>query len=196
MFSTQNEWFERFFNNNFLQFLQKTNAKTSLEDAKKTGLIGSELGLSFVLNSTTADYYFSIGDHVGFYVQILYNSEFPDSANGGLTQMLIDTNTESFFKLMPITFISKPSVGQYSAVQRGCLLGHELFHQFGGQYNFVDCLVKCKLQRIVALCDCMPFFMPTNFPDQTGSRVKCTLGHNRCLARWKSIQSENLTPSC
>lgn len=158
----------------------------SMEKPNKTHFIGPKTGLSFVLNSTTDDYYFSTGDHVGFYVQILDNAQYPDSANGELTQMFVDTNTKAYFKLVPATVESKKSTAQYSAIQRGCLFRHELSKQFGGQYNFVDCLTKCKLQKIVTICDCMPFFLPYNFPDRTGSEVKCSLGHNKCLNRWKS----------
>lgn len=135
------------------------------------------------MNTTTSDYYFSTGDFVGFKVQILNPSEFPDIQNGGLTQLFVDTNTKAYFKLIPTTIDSKSAIEQYSPIQRGCLFEHELFEQYAGHYSFVDCLLKCKLRNIITICGCIPFFLPTNFPDGTVSPVKCTLAHNKCLER-------------
>lgn len=130
-----------------------------------TGFVGPDTGLTFILNTTTSDYYFSTGDHVGFNVQILTATEFPDIQNGGLTQLFIDSNKKAYFKLIPTTIQSKSAIEQYSPVQRGCLFEHELFSQYAGHYSFVDCLLKCKLRNIINICGCMPFTLPTNFPD-------------------------------
>lgn len=131
-----------------------------LEKSSKTGFTGPETGLTFILNTTTSDYYFSTGDFVGFKVQICSPTEFPDVQNGGLTQLFVDTNTKSYFKLIPTTIDSKRAIEQYSPIQRGCLFEHELFEQYAGHYSFVDCLLKCKLRNIITLCGCMPFFLP------------------------------------
>lgn len=157
----------------------------SVERPNKTALTGSKLGLSFVLNTTTSDYYFSTGDHVGFDVMIFPPSNFGDAQNGAVTRLLVNTNTKSYFKLVPTTVQSKAAIEQYSPVQRGCLFEHELFGQYAGHYNFNDCLLKCKLRKIITACRCMPFFLPTNFPDDTVTPIKCTLAHNKCLNRWK-----------
>lgn len=149
------------------------------------GLIGSELGLSFVLNTTTSDYYFSTEDHVGFTVHIFNPSNFDDEHNGDVTRMLVNANTKNYYKLVPTTIQSKAAIQQYSPVQRGCLFENELFDQYAGHYSFNDCLLKCKLRKIINVCNCMPFFLPTNFPDGTFTPVKCTLAHNKCLNRWK-----------
>lgn len=52
----------------FIHFIHPKKSMESVEMPNKTSLIGPKLGLSFVLNATTSDYYFSTGDHVGFYV--------------------------------------------------------------------------------------------------------------------------------
>lgn len=137
------------------------------------------------MNTTTSDYYFSSGDHVGFNVQIFNPSDFADIQNGGLTHLVVNSNTKAYFKLIPTTIESKEAIEQYTPVQRGCLFEHELFKQYAGHYSFVDCLLKCKLRNIITLCGCMPFFLPTNFPDGTVTPVKCTLAHNKCLERYK-----------
>lgn len=54
--------------NAIYSFHSSKKSMESVEMPNKTSLIGPKLGLSFVLNATTSDYYFSTGDHVGFYV--------------------------------------------------------------------------------------------------------------------------------
>lgn len=176
-----------------------------MEKPTKTGFTGPDTGLTFILNTTTSDYYYSTGDHIGFYVEIFNPSDFADIQNGGLTKLFVDTNTKAHFKVIPTTIESKKAIEQYSPVQRGCLFEHELFEQYAGHYSFVDCLLKCKLRNIITLCGrkqmiqpniwisinsitfsgCMPFWLPTNFPDNTVTPVKCTLSHNECLQRIK-----------
>lgn len=156
-----------------------------MERPTRSGFTGSETGLSFVLNTTTSDYYYSTGDFIGFNVNIFNPSDFADIQNGGLTALFVNTNTMAYFKVKPSTIESKLAIEQYTPVQRGCLFEHELFDQYAGHYSFVDCLLKCKLQSIIKLCACMPFFLPTNFPDGTVTPVKCTLAHNKCMDRLK-----------
>lgn len=151
----------------------------------KVDFTGIDTALTIVLNTTPSDYYFSVGDHIGFNILIFEPSDFADNQNGGLTQLLVNRNSRSHFKIIPTTIQSKSAIEQYSPVQRGCLFEHELFKQYAGHYSFVDCLLKCKLQSIIDLCGCMPFFLPTNFPDGTVTPVKCTLAHNKCLNRYK-----------
>lgn len=163
----------------------RSNTHKSVKRPRKTNLYGPETGLTFVLNASTSDYYFSTGEHVGFDVQIFDPSNFPDIQNGGMTQLYVESKTRVYMMIRPTTIQSKSAIEQYSPVQRGCLFEHELFKQYAGHYSFVDCLLKCKLRKIITLCGCMPFFLPTNFPDGTASPVKCTLSHNKCLDRWK-----------
>ena len=153
---------------------QRMKNDWSVEKPLKTGFTGPSTGLTIILNTTTSDYYFSTGDHVGFNVQIFHPSDFADQQNGGLTQLFVDRNTKAVFKLIPTTLDSKSAIEAYSPIQRGCLFEHELFQQYAGHYSFVDCLLKCKLRNIITICGCMPFFLPTNFPGELQIQKKET----------------------
>lgn len=137
------------------------------------------------MNATTIDYYFSTGDHRGFNIFFFDPADFSDNQNGGVKHLLMNAGKFTDFKLTTTTIESHAAIEQYTPIQRGCLFEHELFGQYAGHYSFVDCLLKCKLRRLIELCGCMPFFLPTNFPDGTFSPVKCTLAHNKCLDRYK-----------
>lgn len=154
----------------------------------KTKYVGPNFGLTVLLNSTTSDYYFSTGDHIGFYVNIFSGTEFPDNSNSGLSQMILEENRRAYFRVVPITVHSKPSIEKYSPKQRGCLFENEQEAQYAGYYSLADCLQKCKIQMVVSLCHCMPFFQPINFPGNIGSPIKCTLADNKCLTNLRCNQ--------
>lgn len=156
----------------------------SVDKPARSEFDGPDSGLVFVLNASTADYYFPIRNTLGFNVLIFNPDDFPDQENGGMLQLLLNPNTEAFFKLDATTIESDSAVEQYSPEQRGCLFVHELPKQYAGHYSYVDCLLKCKLRKVMDLCGCAPFFLPNNFPDGTTSNVKCTLVHNKCLERY------------
>lgn len=157
----------------------------SVEKPLRSGFTGPNAGLIFILNATQSDYYYPIRNTLGFNILVFNPSDFPDNQNGGLRQVFVNPDTETFFKLDATTVESTTDVLQYSPEQRGCLFEHELPEQYAGHYSYVDCLLKCKLRSIISLCGCAPFFWPTNFPDGTTSKVKCTLAHNVCLDRYK-----------
>lgn len=138
-----------------------------------------------LLNTTKIDYLFPLRNTAGFNVHVFNGKEYPDTDTGSFIQLFVNSETEVFFKLDTTTVEAKPAVEQYAPERRGCLFDHELKLQYGGHYSFKDCLLKCKLRRVIALCNCIPFTLPTNFPDGTTSDVKCTLAHNRCLSRYK-----------
>lgn len=62
----------------------------------------------------------------------------------------------------------------------------DLPDQYNGNYVYGDCLVKCKLKSVVALCNCKPFHSPMDFPDlQMSSLPFCSLTHLQCLNKYR-----------
>lgn len=82
--------------------------------------------MTFVLNTTTSDYYFPLGDSIGFIVYVFSADDYVDNQNGGFVKMLLNPDVEAFFKLKPTTIDSKPATEQYSPVQRGCLFDRNI----------------------------------------------------------------------
>lgn len=157
----------------------------SFDEPLHSSYTGVDSGLILLLNTTKRDYYYPLRNTLGFNVHVFNSREFPDVQTGSFLQLFVNPETEVFFKLDVTTVDAMLAVQQYSPVQRGCLFSHELGKYYGGHYSFADCLLKCKIKNIVALCNCMPYIYPTNFPDGTTSDVKCTLAHNKCLNRYK-----------
>lgn len=157
----------------------------SLIEPLHSSFTGADSGLILILNTTKSDYFYPLRNTLGYNVHVFNSHEFPDAQTGGFLQLFVNPETEVFFKLDVTTVDAMLTVQQYAPEQRGCLFSHELSQEYGGYYSFADCLLKCKIRTIVALCNCMPYFFPTNFPDGTTFNVKCTLAHNKCLNRYK-----------
>lgn len=57
--------------------------------------------------------------------------------------------------------------------QRKCLFPDEL-KSYGGKYTRTDCIVNCRIRSILALCDCLPFYLPYQSLNSNPPTV-CTL---------------------
>lgn len=73
----------------------------------------------------------------------------------------------------------------YSPLKRGCLFESELYEDFQGHYNYVDCLTKCKIRNIFELCGCAPVYLSSYYLGSSFPEVRCTLIHNKCLNRFQ-----------
>jgi hypothetical protein len=65
------------------------------------------------------------------------------------------------------------------------MFAEDLRSEFGGNYTLVDCLLKCRIRSIGALCSCIPFQLPTNFVGVNSDDI-CTLQHIPCLNKYRS----------
>lgn len=72
-----------------------------------------------------------------------------------------------------------------SASIGGCMFASDLPEEYNGNYVYGDCLVKCKLKSIVALCKCKPFNSPT-FTDMPLDDLSfCSLSDVQCLNKYR-----------
>lgn len=56
------------------------------------------------------------------------------------------------------------------------------------RYSYTNCLAECKMKSILALCDCIPFFMPVS-PDFKFIKQVCTLVDTTCLDKYSGLLS-------
>lgn len=65
----------------------------------------------------------------------------------------------------------------------------ELKQDFGGRYKRSDCVVNCRVASIIALCGCMPFFLPkTNIAHSIDNKQlpNCSMENLTCLNHYRS----------
>lgn len=168
---------------NFLSSTQSTLLKTNLTGASK--------GLIVLLNGTTSDYFYSNRNTLGFAVQLFSPGNFPDGTTGNLREYILNPGREVYLKLLVTTEKSMNTIRPYGINQRKCLFKDEKSHEYGDHYSYPECLTKCKLRSIYALCNCIPFYAPSDFKISDDNRMHCTLADVKCLERYRGISRQH-----
>lgn len=150
-----------------------------------TDITGPDMGLILVLNGSSDDYFYPLVNSYGFNVQIFDPYEIPDTAAGGVVEKSVNLGMETFLRVNGVTIRTEEEVRRYAVENRECLFRDEMYNNFHGRYERGNCVINCRIKSILALCGCVPFFMPNL--DQIGgpSVVTCNLQHLACLNKYK-----------
>jgi len=147
--------------------------------------IGSDMGLTILLNLSLSDYYYPLKNFGGATTLIFDSTEFADSATGFVREVPIERDLETRITLGALSFYAVDEVQRYGVSKRKCLFPNDYPNEFGTNYVYGDCLMKCKLKSIMALCKCIPFNVPVNFNDIDASLPYCNLGNVQCMNKYK-----------
>uniref|UniRef100_A0A182VZD6 Pickpocket n=1 Tax=Anopheles minimus TaxID=112268 RepID=A0A182VZD6_9DIPT len=154
---------------------------------------GPEMGLVLLLNGSSNDYFYNLFNNIGFNLQIFNPNEVPDSTAGGVNEQFVHLGTETFIRIDAITINSEPDVLRYSRQKRQCVFRSELL-KYGANYGRSNCVAACRLRSVMALCECVPFYMPTaGATAGTKSITTCNLQHIACLNKYKIKWSTVIT---
>ncbi|XP_055842352.1 pickpocket protein 28-like isoform X2 [Episyrphus balteatus] len=146
-------------------------------------VIGTDMGLKVLLNSSVNDYFYSQRSTIGFIIQIFNSVFYPDILTGELSEFPLSPNSDMLVPLQINIINSDDEIRKYKIGQRLCYFADEQPRGYGIQYSQPECLLKCKLQNIQAVCNCIPFYTPRDFLDPPVSY--CNLGHLECLSKYK-----------
>lgn len=75
----------------------------------------------------------------------------------------------------------------FSFSQRQCMIISDIAEIQSSPYFRSNCIRQCRLQSIIALCNCIPFFYLDLMPDSTNSTKVCTLDKVPCLSHYSGI---------
>ncbi|XP_035890616.1 pickpocket protein 28-like [Anopheles stephensi] len=154
---------------------------------------GPEMGLVLLLNGSSNDYFYNLFNNIGFNLQIFNPNEVPDSTAGGVNEQFVHLGTETFIRVDAITINSEPDVLRYSRQKRQCVFRNELL-KYGANYGRSNCVAACRLRSVLALCECVPFYMPTaGAAASSKSITTCNLQHIACLNKYKIKWSTVIT---
>ncbi|XP_055551572.1 pickpocket protein 28 [Wyeomyia smithii] len=155
-------------------------------------MTGPDMGLVILLNGSTNDYFYNIYNNIGFSLQIFDPSETPDVSAGGVNERFVHLGSETFIRVDAITIHSEPDVQRYSRATRRCVLRNELL-RYGRPYARSNCVAACRIRSVIALCECVPFFMPLGNSAKDKSVTICNLQHIACLNKYKLKWSTIIT---
>lgn len=144
------------------------------------------MGLTVLLNLSYSDYFYPLKNFVGATALIFDPQEYPDSATGGVKEVPIEPFQEVRITLAMMTKIAVNEVQRYGIDKRQCMFPTDLVEEYGGNYVYGDCLVKCKLRSVIALCKCKLYNLPTNFPDMSADEQPfCSFANIECLNKYR-----------
>lgn len=163
------------------------NLNSSPKESVRGKTAGPNQGLIVLLNASTADYYYTLKNSVGFNVHVFRSANYPDSTLGNFHDEVVDPFEEVFLTLEVSTLRSTKTIEQFTINERKCIFEFEYDDEYHGEYSYTDCLLKCRIRSISALCSCIPYFMPTNFRDILDEKLEeCNLLNLACLEKYKT----------
>ncbi|EDX14297.1 GD18259 [Drosophila simulans] len=149
----------------------------------KNRLASSELGLKVVLNDSHVDYFAPILNTNG-YIVLIHNAEnYASVSSSNVLEMFPGQGEDSY--------IARRCYFEYEAQNP---VHEELMKTYSYSYTFPNCISRCRIRSIIALCRCLPFQMPLQLVENLDGVVFCTLGHVSCLNqymfKWRNILTE------
>lgn len=163
----------------------RNRGNDTFRQARRAIGIGPDMGLTVLLNLSAADYYYPLKNFVGATALIFDPYEYADAQTGFVREVQIDRNLETRITLSALSYYAVNEVQRYGIDKRKCLFPNDYPNEYGDNYVYGDCLVKCKLKSVMALCKCIPFNVPTNFPDIDNSYPFCSLSAIQCMNKYK-----------
>lgn len=144
------------------------------------------MGLTVLLNLSSDDYFYPLKKFVGATALIFDPDDFADAEAGGVREVQIEPFQEVRITVSMKTQIADELVQRYSVEKRGCMFANDLIDEYKGNYSYSDCLLKCKLRSVLALCRCKPNNVPTDFADIKVDEIAfCSLVNVPCLNKYR-----------
>ncbi|XP_024941934.1 pickpocket protein 28 isoform X2 [Cephus cinctus] len=143
---------------------------------------GRDVGLAVALNVETKYYRGSIRPYVG--ASILIHRPF-DYAEVDLQSTVVEDDTELAIILSGTIVESVKSVRDLTLERRNCWYSDEMKLRITNRYSFESCVTECKLNYIIKLCECAPFYYPKIY-----DKVRtCGLMDSTCIWTYQRMLS-------
>ncbi|KAG5683718.1 hypothetical protein PVAND_012983 [Polypedilum vanderplanki] len=166
-------------------YVRPSSDNETVVEAKAAAGVGPDMGLTILLNLSIADYAYTLKNFAGASAFIFDPYEFCDSSSGSVREVPLERFVETRVTVTCVTKKAVEDVQRYSIEKRECLFPTDMMNEYNGNYVYGDCLTKCKLKSILALCKCIPFNLPTNFPGIDTTLPFCSLSNLQCMNKYK-----------
>ncbi|XP_043652138.1 pickpocket protein 19 [Drosophila teissieri] len=168
----------------------------------KNRLASPELGLKVVLNDSHADYFAPILNTNGYIVMIHNAENYASVSSSNVLEMFPGQGEDSYLSVYARVVDTDDSLKSFSPFSRRCYFEYEaqnpvheqLMKTYSYSYTFPNCITRCRIRSIMALCRCIPFQLPLQLVENLDGVVFCTLGHVACLNqymfKWRNVLTE------
>ncbi|XP_012159624.2 pickpocket protein 28-like [Ceratitis capitata] len=160
---------------------------------------GESVGLSFVLDVESEEYYCSTSDSIGFKILLHNPLEVPNMREIGL---LLSPGRETKIRIQPDKIESERYLRYISKSSRKCLFEDEEYLEMYNEYTQRNCGVQCSAGEILESCGCLLYYVPMIYGNETicgvrdyscAERIRMETLH---IKNSRRVCSEYCAPSC
>jgi amiloride-sensitive sodium channel len=160
------------------------------QKARKTEYFGPDMGLSVVIRPLIEKKAMTSVNSEG--IKILINENMLYTSEKTIERML-PHKMETLVEVRPERTISSRAISALPISDRGCVFSDEIKMRFFPNYNENNCVVECKMEKIIQLCDCLPYFYynTENTELCDVKKLQCIIENRKFLKKLK--RPENVT---
>ncbi|XP_053617368.1 pickpocket protein 28-like isoform X2 [Plodia interpunctella] len=155
--------------------------------------VGTNHGLSLVLDANIEEYYCSSTKSTGFKILLHNPTETPKMANLG---EIYGSGIEARVTIQPRILDAYDALKSIDVTKRLCLFSSEKELVFYRTYTLKNCEMECEAQGMLDLCDCVYYYMPKNKTTRVCGKADAKCYSNTSIITPKRQECEKCLPAC
>ncbi|RVE50284.1 hypothetical protein evm_005119 [Chilo suppressalis] len=155
--------------------------------------IGTNHGLTLILDANIAEYYCASTKSVGFKILLHNPTETPKIANLG---DIYGPGMEARVSIQPRILDAQPDLRTIDIDKRLCLFSSETNLVFYRTYTLKNCEMECEARAMLDLCGCVFYYMPKNKTTRICGKAEAKCYGNTTILRPKKKECEECLPAC
>ncbi|KAG6446862.1 pickpocket protein 28 [Manduca sexta] len=157
--------------------------------------IGTQHGLSLILDANIPEYYCASTKSVGFKILLHNPTETPKIRNVG---EIYGPGIEARVAIRPRILDAVPSLRSIDVTKRLCLFSSEKELGFFRTYTLKNCEMECEARAMLDICDCVLYYMPKNKTTRVCGKAdaKCYSNTTILIPQGRETACEECLPAC
>lgn len=135
---------------------QYADTKTESRSFRLSGS-GDDVGLEFLVYSEPQYYVSPSNSLLGVKLIIQKPDDFIDMPSN---VYIVQPGYRNKIYVTPSVYVTDETVRTLSLKQRDCLFEDENTLQFTTKYSYWQCISECRMQTVLKICKCIPFYYP------------------------------------
>ncbi|XP_075983418.1 pickpocket protein 28-like [Anticarsia gemmatalis] len=157
--------------------------------------IGTNHGLTLVLDANIAEYYCASTKSAGFKILMHNPTETPKIRNLG---EIYGPGIEARIAICPSILDAQPALRTIDINKRLCLFSSEKELVFFRTYTLKNCEMECEARAMLDVCKCVYYYMPKNKTTRIcgKSDAKCYSNMSKIMPEGRDVTCEECLPAC
>ncbi|XP_045454262.1 pickpocket protein 28-like [Melitaea cinxia] len=157
--------------------------------------IGTDHGLTLVLDANIAEYYCASTKSPGFKILLHNPTETPNIAKLG---EVYGPGIEARVSIQPRILDAQPSLKSIDIKKRLCLFSSEKELVFYRTYTLRNCEMECEARIMLDICKCVLYYMPKNKTTRVCGKAdaKCYGNLKQYVPSDRELACEECLPAC